>query len=746
MKSIIPNLRKNSIAALYSIGLALSILSVFSMHSVMVQAVIIIVGLSLLSIAMGISKQAKWISLIAVAVLLVLLLLTGFLGNFIHSLMQMFKAMALFFMGTNHIFLAYASTFSIVVALLSYFIAQLFSDEYVSFIPMLLLLSIAMYVVLQIGVGLDYIYTLPAWLALLYKALHRKKTLDIKSNLVVVAILALCFLLLPLVMHPVKPLNDMAKDIKERIKDYLFFTKEREIFSIEDYGYYPFGINRFGGKPEINDTPVLTVETPHKLLLRGITKDLYTGLSFQNSRSTSRYLYVNPRWRALRTRSLLEDYPLALNKEGYLKESNHKVQLYTDVHTTLLIPAYLKKLVTNSDMIPYFNESGEVFITRNLAPYDSYTFSVPHVEGGLPGLDVLVERAASQNDSLYEQILQSYLQLPEHLEGPLYDLKDKIIRGADTPYAKALALMNYLKNSYRYNLDVKEPPIRADFVTHFLFQSKEGYCTYFAASMTVLARMAGLPARYAEGFVANPDSDNLARVTGKEAHAWAEIYFKGFGWIPFDATAPAPNNNPNNNPPPPLPEDENPPPDEPTPSPPPPEEEENPPEEPPEDEENPPEESPTPTPPPAPPPPETQDEKSYPFLIILLILLSMFTISLMIYLLQPEQITKREVEQERRLRIWARATLALLQNWRKDVPKYNKLQTIYDYVAKINRHFPIDLYPFAQALNRHIYAKSDNWEKEETIMRETYQTLFPHLAWYKKLKIILWNAWMAYRE
>ena len=65
---------------------------------------------------------------------------------------------------------------------------------------------------------------------------------------------------------------------------------------------------------------------------------------------------------------------------------------------------------------------------------------------------------------------------------------------------------------------------------------KEGYCTYFASAMTVLCRMAGLPARYVEGFVAQPGADGFAYVTGKDAHAWTEVYFEGFGWVPFDAT------------------------------------------------------------------------------------------------------------------------------------------------------------------------------------------------------------------
>ncbi len=54
--------------------------------------------------------------------------------------------------------------------------------------------------------------------------------------------------------------------------------------------------------------------------------------------------------------------------------------------------------------------------------------------------------------------------------------------------------------------------------------------------MAVMARMVGLPSRYIEGYAAVPDSDGIARVTQRNAHAWAEIYFSGFGWLSFDAT------------------------------------------------------------------------------------------------------------------------------------------------------------------------------------------------------------------
>ena len=51
-----------------------------------------------------------------------------------------------------------------------------------------------------------------------------------------------------------------------------------------------------------------------------------------------------------------------------------------------------------------------------------------------------------------------------------------------------------------------------------------------------MGRIAGLPTRYVEGYLAQPDESGTAVLTGQDAHAWVEIYFNGIGWIPFDAT------------------------------------------------------------------------------------------------------------------------------------------------------------------------------------------------------------------
>jgi len=65
-----------------------------------------------------------------------------------------------------------------------------------------------------------------------------------------------------------------------------------------------------------------------------------------------------------------------------------------------------------------------------------------------------------------------------------------------------------------------------------------GFCEQYATTMTMLMRMQGFPARYVEGYLAG-HIDQFARqeqITGQQRHAWVEVYFPGYGWIPFDPT------------------------------------------------------------------------------------------------------------------------------------------------------------------------------------------------------------------
>jgi Transglutaminase-like superfamily len=58
----------------------------------------------------------------------------------------------------------------------------------------------------------------------------------------------------------------------------------------------------------------------------------------------------------------------------------------------------------------------------------------------------------------------------------------------------------------------------------------------FAASLAALARLAGVPARVVEGFAPGDLRRGVYHVTDRDAHAWVEAWFPGYGWLPFDAT------------------------------------------------------------------------------------------------------------------------------------------------------------------------------------------------------------------
>jgi len=147
-------------------------------------------------------------------------------------------------------------------------------------------------------------------------------------------------------------------------------------------------------------------------------------------------------------------------------------------------------------------------------------------------------RLKERSDAAYEK----YLQLPDELPQRIRDLAASLVVSAANDYDKARAIEKYVAENFAYNLDVRSTPRNRDFVDYFLFDLQEGYCSYFASAMTVLARCAGLPARYVEGYMLPPssskDRSDAYVVTNMQAHAWTEIYFEGFGWLPFEPTPP----------------------------------------------------------------------------------------------------------------------------------------------------------------------------------------------------------------
>ena len=131
-----------------------------------------------------------------------------------------------------------------------------------------------------------------------------------------------------------------------------------------------------------------------------------------------------------------------------------------------------------------------------------------------------------------------YLQLPESLPDRVRDLADRLTAGSDNPLDKTLAIQNYLRGpEFTYSLDIEAPPIEADGVDWFLFDSKVGYSDYFGSSMAVMLRSVGVPTRMAAGYAPGELNEDGQRVIrDSDSHGWVQVYFPGYGWIDFEPT------------------------------------------------------------------------------------------------------------------------------------------------------------------------------------------------------------------
>jgi transglutaminase-like putative cysteine protease len=110
---------------------------------------------------------------------------------------------------------------------------------------------------------------------------------------------------------------------------------------------------------------------------------------------------------------------------------------------------------------------------------------------------------------------------------------------ADDTEVLKRAVAFFREGNYVYTL---EPPLLgADSVDEFLFVTKEGFCEHFSAAFVFLMRAAGIPARVVTGYQGgelNP-IDSIITVRQSDAHAWAEVFLPGRGWLRVDPTAAA---------------------------------------------------------------------------------------------------------------------------------------------------------------------------------------------------------------
>ena len=138
--------------------------------------------------------------------------------------------------------------------------------------------------------------------------------------------------------------------------------------------------------------------------------------------------------------------------------------------------------------------------------------------------------------------LQEFVELPPGFNPRTLALAAEIRR--DPRYAQAdsrvlvqVALDRLRNGGYVYTL---EPGVYgANSADEFWFDRKQGFCEHIASAFVVLMRALDIPARIVTGYQGGEINavDGFWVLRQSDAHAWAEVWQAGQGWIRVDPTS-----------------------------------------------------------------------------------------------------------------------------------------------------------------------------------------------------------------
>ncbi|MDP9468064.1 MAG: DUF3488 and transglutaminase-like domain-containing protein [Chloroflexota bacterium] len=280
-----------------------------------------------------------------------------------------------------------------------------------------------------------------------------------------------------------------------------------------------------------SDGPVMTVASQRAHYMRTITYDIYTGHGWMSGEGSNRRVAAGDRIFPGYT----PERPLAVDS---FEVETVAIEIQRGIGRNVFTPGY---------------------------PTAAFAPLVIHEPGGLPLLGALQSGVTLDTGKGYQitaaistateamlagagtdypaEVVATYLST-DGVTQRTADLARQVVEaaGATDPYHQAKALADYLRTDPRFSYAtvaaLPSEPGR-DLVDFFLFDpnGQVGYCEYYASAMAVMARTLGLPSRVAVGFAPGERVDTgVYQYRERNAHAWTEIFFPGYGWQIFEAT------------------------------------------------------------------------------------------------------------------------------------------------------------------------------------------------------------------
>jgi len=271
------------------------------------------------------------------------------------------------------------------------------------------------------------------------------------------------------------------------------------------------------GEVTLDDRPVMYVKSPVPSYWRGESADYYTGSGWENSLRpviTDGRSIASPFARTVTVQEVEQVFLLA-------PEVSSEVIFSSGAPASVNIPG---GRLTADEGGNFYSAATKPGVTYKVVSY-------------IPERDI--EKLKRTSAEYPFEIRRHYLQLPDSVPYRVRQLAEKLTRHTGSPYEKTKIIERFLSDNYSYDLMVSPTPQGRDVADYFLFDLKKGYCTYHSTAMVVMLRSIGIPARWVKGFMMgslNPDLD-VYEVNLKDAHAWVEVYFSGYGWLPFEPTS-----------------------------------------------------------------------------------------------------------------------------------------------------------------------------------------------------------------
>lgn len=439
--------------------------------------------------------------------------------------------------------------------------------------------------------------------------------IGLKVGIILSVILTILFLFIPMVF-PAKNYEELnIKETKTKLQNKLMnFSIEdttKQLTSNDFSNWSPFQSKKYGGlsggelgkegEVTFDNKPVLKVEMPitsNTIYLKGYVGSVYTGDKWDSLNKNDEAIYskllkklqrgnFNPGNQNSYFLSLLNVIDNNLYKDFNFSRSNMKVNnvrsnkkysyapyntIFNDKSMNVLDPLYVYpykanelenfEYYTNYTDIFNFNESNE--FEKCLNYYTTYGREKNVNEQNM--LDLLIqyrENELEYRDFVYSTYTKLSDKVPDSLIREFGDYKyNPYGNNGEGSNLKALLEMvaNYLETNTSYSLKPGPLPEGKDYIEYFLYENKVGYCAHYATAATVMLRIMGIPARYAEGYIVKESNILKGKEIGKfnveirgednkevpikevdvldaNAHAWAEVYIDGFGWIPVEFTS-----------------------------------------------------------------------------------------------------------------------------------------------------------------------------------------------------------------